>query len=683
MIESAVAMKYLSAGLSALPADRKLKCPLGKWKEWQGRLPTRDEEQTWFANPQDAICIICGKVSGNLEVLDFDNHGELFPKWKEGIPADLLTKLILEQTPSGGFHVAYRCADDVCGNIKLARGVRDGKTVTLIETRGEGGLVLCAPTGGYEMQQGDYASLPCLSHTEREQLLLPAWRLDECKPSSLTTVSPMPDGFTLFEPESSAFEQRPGDDFNGRGDIRPCLEKHGWVSLGVQPDGNEYWRRPGKESGGNSATLKDGIFYVFSSSASPFEPSRGYSPFSVYALLEHNGDFGKAAGALLSEGYGRTSDFSVPDGLDQLIANLTKEKEEPDYFTAREIMKTYPNMREPLIGGLLRKGEVMNLVAAPKTGKSWAVMQLALALASGGDWLGLPCRKSRVLLIDNELHKETLANRLARVSGAMGIFPEDASLDSFFITPQRGKAKNLRNLAGKLKDFRERQFDVIIIDALYKALPPEVDENSNGQITDIYNTLDGYAQNIGAAIVLVHHTSKGNQANKSVTDVGSGAGAQSRAPDTHMALRQHREPGVVSVACCVRSFPPLAKFCIRRDEESNLWRLAPECDPDDLDGRPEKELTSLGQKRKCTPEEVADKIMNSLHTVELPLRKTDFVNRMYSLTESSKAKVSAAVSQLAQGGYLAEIPGDPNLRQQSVKWIDRGPKSSGIRPFAG
>ena len=38
----------------------------------------------------------------------------------------------------------------------------------------------------------------------------------------------------------------------------------------------------------------------------------------------------------------------------------------------------------------------------------------------------------------------------------------------------------------------------------------------------------------GAAFVLVHHSTKGSQAEKSVTDTGSGAGAMSRAVDSHI-----------------------------------------------------------------------------------------------------------------------------------------------------
>ena len=94
---------------------------------------------------------------------------------------------------------------------------------------------------------------------------------------------------------------RPGDDFNQRGDVRAILRRHGWTL--AKAGENEYWRRPGKTSG-SSATLKDGVFYVFSSSAAPFEPDRPYAPFSVYALLEHGGDFVAAATALRAEGFG-------------------------------------------------------------------------------------------------------------------------------------------------------------------------------------------------------------------------------------------------------------------------------------------------------------------------------------------------------------------------------------------
>ena len=101
---------------------------------------------------------------------------------------------------------------------------------------------------------------------------------------------------------------RPGDDFNERGDVLGLLQTHGWQVAGER-GGLTLLRRPGK-SHDFSATFGYGgsrMFYCFTSSAPPFEASTGYSPFSVFALLEHNGDRSTAARALGQEGYGSPS----------------------------------------------------------------------------------------------------------------------------------------------------------------------------------------------------------------------------------------------------------------------------------------------------------------------------------------------------------------------------------------
>ena len=103
--------------------------------------------------------------------------------------------------------------------------------------------------------------------------------------------------------------------------VRALLERHGWTR--VRGGDNELWRRPGKDQGW-SATLRNRVFYVFSSNAAPFEPNRAYSPFAVYTLLEHQGDFAQAASALRNEGFGSDSVFDRVGGVDisALVANL-------------------------------------------------------------------------------------------------------------------------------------------------------------------------------------------------------------------------------------------------------------------------------------------------------------------------------------------------------------------------
>jgi hypothetical protein len=299
--------------LPASATEKRVSLPA--WKEYQRRLPTTSELQRWFRS-DTALCLVAGAVSGNLELIDFDCGGERFAWWQELVNLQapgLMDSLVLERSPSGGWHVIYRCESPVCGNIKLAeRAVRvdrddevelHGKRykprrvndrwevwLTLIETRGEGGIFLCDPTPGYALVQGRIEQPPTLSEQQRELLLDAAWSLNELQRTP-----------TSVPAESTRIAGRPGDDFNARGDVRALLRQHGWTL--ARDAVNQYWRRPGKDAGW-SATLREGTFYVFSSSAAPFEPNCAYSPFHVYALLEHGGDFSSAAAELRRLGFG-------------------------------------------------------------------------------------------------------------------------------------------------------------------------------------------------------------------------------------------------------------------------------------------------------------------------------------------------------------------------------------------
>lgn len=86
-----------------------------------------------------------------------------------------------------------------------------------------------------------------------------------------------------------------------------------------------------------------------------------------------------------------------------------------------QLTELYSSLRKPVIHGLLREGETMNVIAPSKLGKSWLVIDLALAIATGRPWLGMECEAGEVLIIDNELHGETSANRIPKVANARNI----------------------------------------------------------------------------------------------------------------------------------------------------------------------------------------------------------------------------------------------------------------------
>ena len=263
---------YLHSGLSVIPTlpDKRPACP---WKTFAGR-PMTDREISIHFCRASGIGVVTGKVSGNLELLDFDDGGSRFDPWMKEVPPHIKNLLVVEGTPSGGKHVYYRVKDmEVPGNRKLAMK-SDGHV--LIETRGEGGYVKCAPSEGYNLEHGSLYSIPTISPLEEQLLIELAKKFDETAAKTPRT------GATGVNKGISPLPLR-SFDYADSIDIRPVLVANGWKKT---KDGeNEHWERPGKDGHSTSATFNGDVFYVFSSNAAPFDANTGYSKRRVLALL--------------------------------------------------------------------------------------------------------------------------------------------------------------------------------------------------------------------------------------------------------------------------------------------------------------------------------------------------------------------------------------------------------------
>jgi hypothetical protein len=201
---------------------------------------------------------------------------------------------------------------------------------------------------------------------------------------------------------------------------------------------------------------------------------------------------------------------------------------------------------------------------------------LALNIAAGWEWLDrFPCASGRVLVIDGELHPENLAHRYPAVAAALGM-PDDI-LCAGDVWALRGAGDNLFTLGDRLQQVEPGRYALVILDAWYRFLPPGISENDNAAVMSLYNCLDGYAERLGAAWVNIHHASKGDQSSKGVTDMGSGAGSQSRAADLHLVIRPHETDGVAVIEAAVRSWPPVEALAIRW--EFPIWSFDAEADP--------------------------------------------------------------------------------------------------------
>lgn len=221
-------------------------------------------------------------------------------------------------------------------------------------------------------------------------------------------------------------------------------------------------------------------------------------------------------------------------------------------------------LRPFVVAGVLRRGETANIIAAAKVGKSHLAGGLAWSVATGTPWLSHDVARGRVLIVDNELHPETLAYRLHRIATDMQIRVNDFA-DSIDVISLRGKDISIHAIEHRLASIEPGTYSLAIVDALYRTLPAGTSENLNSDMMQVYNKLDAYAQSWDCAIAVVHHASKGQQGDKSVTDVGAGAGAISRAADTHLVIRPHEDDGLSVLECVTRSFKSPEPVSIRFD----------------------------------------------------------------------------------------------------------------------
>lgn len=322
------ALAWIDAGLSVVPIKPDgTKGPSVPWREYQDRRMTPDEVDLHFVSGV-GIAVLCGEISGGLEVLDFDLpksgtwKGQcFFDDWVEALNIDLydlVRQMPKVRTPGGGVHLYYRCSD-LDGNRKLAvvveRDVIPPKQ-TIIETRAEGGYVLapgcppqCHPSGKtYEVESGSLESVPTITPKQRQALFSIARSFDQSGLSEKEARR----ADRAAQPKRDVIDRgdglKPGDDFNQRGSWSELLEPLGWTLGYTRGDGAQMWRRPGKTDRGVSATVRelDGIelFHAFTSNCDPFPQEESINKFQAYALIFHDGEFSAAAKELGKQGYG-------------------------------------------------------------------------------------------------------------------------------------------------------------------------------------------------------------------------------------------------------------------------------------------------------------------------------------------------------------------------------------------
>lgn len=250
-----MALAYLAGGVSLVPIDRRTKQPFfallptqnlpdGRsqptWKPYQARRASPDEVRTW-AKQGAQFAAACGAISGGLLIFDFDQQGALYEAWKV-LVGNLADNLPVQRTGGGGYQVACRCPNPG-PNDKLAwlpdEAAAMGRVVA-IETRGEGGYAVLAPSlhpsgRRYEMISGSFTAIPMISQAHADALVAAARQLDQApftkqQLEKAAKAKPKRDTYhATVRGEESVI-----DAYNAKVSIYTALETHGYTKRGTR-----------------------------------------------------------------------------------------------------------------------------------------------------------------------------------------------------------------------------------------------------------------------------------------------------------------------------------------------------------------------------------------------------------------------------------------------------------------
>jgi len=139
------AKRYLELGLSVIPLRPRDKKPnLSKWEQYQDRQATEKEIDSWFKDTDNNIGIVCGAVSGNLVVVDFDDERAFRYCFSQG---DGLAEKTLCARTSKGVHIYLRLEETTKKTTLKARGgTGKAKPSLPVDIQGEGGYVVAPPS---------------------------------------------------------------------------------------------------------------------------------------------------------------------------------------------------------------------------------------------------------------------------------------------------------------------------------------------------------------------------------------------------------------------------------------------------------------------------------------------------------------------------------------------------------
>lgn len=243
------------------------------------------------------------------------------------------------------------------------------------------------------------------------------------------------------------------------------------------------------------------------------------------------------------------------NGYQYIVARNIGEKSYQDWITWRQeqsddlpaditladVWDNPPPLKEELIPGILRVGHKMLISGPSKAGKSFLLMNMAISMAEGVEWLGMKCRQGKVCYVNLELDEASCINRFKEIYMKRGLKP--SHIGNIDVWNLRGHAVPMDRLAPILiHRFKNKGYEAIIVDPIYKVITG--DENNATEMSQFCSHFDRVATEMKVAMIYCHHHSKGAiDKYDNAMDRSSGSGVFARDPDAILDMTEVKTEG--------------------------------------------------------------------------------------------------------------------------------------------
>ena len=226
-------------------------------------------------------------------------------------------------------------------------------------------------------------------------------------------------------------------------------------------------------------------------------------------------------------------------------------------FSAQELSEMLLPPVRYVVEGLLPMGMGV-LVAKPKIGKSWMVLDLCLSVAQGRPFLGFPTTRHSTLYLALEDGKPRMQSRLHKLLGGAPA-PENVHV---MFEAKRLDEGLLDDLGAYLDD--RPDIHLVCIDTLSRVKPrAKPFENAYDADYSYMTQLKAFADSRGICVLLVHHTRKSKNPEDSFDNINGSTGILGAADFTLVLEKQNRmdeEASLILTGRDVEQFERVLRF---------------------------------------------------------------------------------------------------------------------------